>query len=302
MTIRIVLAIFTLFLSSAVYCSEASAPDNAILTAQYALFEGEPVVAEQLLAGYPQSRSLALQQLQVRLWTRHEETDKASELLSKLQKQHKRNADLHYFAGGIWRALGHQVSVFSKISYYRRGVEAYIRAGQLAPDNPKYLRKQASVYGQSDMMGGDSKKQRPMLAKIEALDTQYGLVAAMDLAQNEQNSKLSAQLAEQAVSRFPDSFLLLERAAKMHSTLKNKRRAQQLYARACQLPAQSGPYRMTWISSCYHVVQLADKAKNYGLAVTAMQNLLRVNRLATSENDQARVYLAKMEASMHPSH
>ncbi|NQY34779.1 MAG: hypothetical protein HRT37_07420 [Alteromonadaceae bacterium] len=145
------------------------------------------------------------------------------------------------------------------------------------------------------MMGGDSKKQRPILAKVQSLNSQYGLVAAMDLAQNEENHKLAAQLAEQAVSQYPNSFLLLVRAAKMHSSpLKNKIKAQQLYAQACQLPAQSGLDRINWISSCYQVEHLAGKTKNFDLVVIAMQRLLAVNQLATSENDQARLYLAQM--------
>lgn len=300
---KILLMILTLSLSTGAFstvhlstvASSNSAPDNEILTAQHAFFQGDTRLAEKLLAGESEYQSLALAQLQVMLWIGREEADKATELLLKLQKRYSSNADYHYFAGGMWRQLGHQVSVCSKIKYYRRAVAAYILAGKLAPDNARYVTKQASVYGQLDMMGGDSKKQRPILAKVQSLNSQYGLVAAMDLAQNEENHKLAAQLAEQAVSQYPNSFLLLVRAAKMHSSpLKNKIKAQQLYAQACQLPAQSGLDRINWISSCYQVEHLAGKTKNFDLVVIAMQRLLAVNQLATSENDQARLYLAQM--------
>ena len=102
--------------------SSNSAPDNEILTAQHAFFQGDTRLAEKLLAGESEYQSLALAQLQVMLWIGREEADKATELLLKLQKRYSSNADYHYFAGGMWRQLGHQVSVCSKIKYYRRAV------------------------------------------------------------------------------------------------------------------------------------------------------------------------------------
>jgi len=271
-----------------------------ILKAQYALYQNDTKPAEQLIS--QQSKltklediSLALQQLQVLVWVQQEETDKATDLLLRLQEHHNQNADIHFFSGGAWKKLAHKVSIFSKIKYYRRAVTAYIRAGELAPKNAKYVRKQASSYAQPEMFGGIEGKQKPMLKKIIALDVKYGLVAKMDLAQNEQQHNKARQLAEQAISEYSDSFLLVERAAQMHWTLENEERAQELFVQACNFPAQIATARMTWISSCYGVVYLTLKTdKNHGLAVSAMQRLLSINKLKTSDNDQARLYLAEM--------
>jgi tetratricopeptide (TPR) repeat protein len=145
------------------------------------------------------------------------------------------------------------------------------------------------------MFGGQEGMQKPMLPKIKALDVEYGLVASMDLAQNEQNHKKAGQLAEQAISEYPDSFLLVERAAQMQWTLDNDARAQQLFMQTCNLPAQAASDRMVWITSCYTVVYLSlNNDTNHTLAVTAMQRLLSVNTLKTAENDQAKLYLAEM--------
>jgi len=279
---------------------ETTSATTEILNAHYAFYQGDYSPAEQLLSAQSKldgstRQSLALQQLQVMLWAAQEEEDKATELLLRLQNQHSTNADISFFAAGIWKEIAHQVSVFSKIKYYSRAVEAYIRAGELAPNNAKYVRKQASSYAQPEMFGGQEGKQKPMLPKIQALDLQYGLVASMDLAQNEQNHKQANQLAEQAISEYPDSFLLVERAAQMQWTLENDTRAQQLFMQACNFPAQKNSDRMVWITSCYTVVYLSlNNNTDHALAVTAMQRLLSVNTLKTAENDQAKLYLAEM--------
>jgi len=221
--------------------------------------------------------------------------DKASSRLQNLIDIYGNNPDVNFFAAGIWKELAHQVSIFSKVKYYRRAVESYIRAGELAPNNAKYVRKQASSYGQPSMMGGDAVKQKPLLNKIKALDPQYGFIAEMDLAQNEEKYELASQLADQAVADFPDSFILHERAAQMHWTIGNYERAQRLFLRACKFPEPSGIDRELWISSCYSVVYLTlEVEKGHLLAVQAMQRVLSVNQLITAENNQARLYLAEM--------
>jgi len=271
-----------------------------VLNAHYAFYQGDWGSAKQLIKSQSKrsgsnKESLALLQLQAMVWVAQEEDGKATELLLRLQKQHNNNAEVYFFAAGLWKELAHQVSVFSKIKYYSRAVEAYIRAGELAPNNAKYVRKQASSYAQPEIFGGQEGMQKPMLPKIKTLDVQYGLVASMDLAQNEQDHKKANQLAEQAVSEYPDSFLLVERAAQMQWTLENDNRAQQLFMQACNFPAQTASDRMVWITSCYTVVYLSlNTDTNHALAVTAMQRLLSVNTLKTAENDQAKLYLAEM--------
>jgi len=302
----IYLSIFSCLFSLNALGAESSAElinntaSKDILNAHYALYQGDTGPAEHLITAQvklvePNNDSLAVQQLQVMIWVEQEEEDKATELLLALQKQYSKNADVHSFSAGIWKVLGHQVSIFSKVEYYSRSVAASIRAGELAPNNAKYVRKQASVYAQPEMFGGIEGKQRPMLPKIQTLDLQYGLAAEIDLAQNEQNDKKASQLAEQVIREYPNSFLLVERAAQMHATLQNKARAQQLYAQACNFPAQTSTDRLTWISSCYRVVYLTLKTdKNHSLAVSAMQRLLSVNTLKTAKNAQAKLYLAEM--------
>jgi len=271
-----------------------------ILNAHYALYQGDTAVAEQLIRLQSNQdeineESLALQKLQIMVWVKQEEVDKATESLLDLQKQNSNNADLYFFSAGAWKELAHQVSVFSKIKYYSRAVEAYIRAGELAPNNAKYVRKQASSYAQPEMFGGQEGKQKPMLAKIQELDIRYGLVASMDLAQNAQDHEKANQLSEQAILEYSDSFVLVERAAQMQWTLKNDTRAQQLFLQACNFPAQIKSDRLVWITSCYTVVYLSlNNDNNHALALTAMQRLLSVNTLKTAENDQAKLYLAEM--------
>jgi len=291
---------FTALAAESLAEPETTAASSELLNAHYALYQSDTKPAEQLISqqlkpAKLEDKSLAFQQLQVLVWIQQKEVDKATDLLLSLQERQSQNANIYFFAGGAWKELAHQVSVFSKIKYYRRAVEAYIRAGELAPNHAKYVRKQASSYAQPEMFGGTEGKQRPMLAKIVALDAKYGLVAKMDLAQNEQQHKKASQLAEQAMSKYPDSFLLVERAAQMHWTLENDDRAQQLFVQACNLTAQTATDRLTWISSCYGVVYLTLRTdKNHGLAVSAMQRLLSVNTLKTADNDQARLYLAEM--------
>lgn len=130
-----------------------------VLNTHYALYQGDSSFAEQLISSQStlvgsHNESLALLQLQAMVWVAQEEDDKATELLLRLQNQHSKKAEVYFFAAGLWKELAHQVSVFSKIKYYSRAVEAYIRAGELAPNNAKYVRKQASSYAQPEMFGG----------------------------------------------------------------------------------------------------------------------------------------------------
>jgi len=298
--LSLILSIFSLDAMGAETLSELQdkADSTAFLNAHYAFYQGdlrpaELLISSQLKLAKASEESLALQKLQAMVWVAQEEDDKATKLLLRLQEQHNKNADIYFFAAGLWKEIAHQVSVFSKIKYYKRAVESYIRAGELAPNNAKFVRKQASSYAQPAMFGGQEGKQKPMLAKIQALDPQYGLVALMDLAQNEQDHKKAKLFAKQAVREYPDSFLLVERAAQMQWTLKDDKKAQQLFMQACNFPPQEKSDRIVWITSCYTVVYLSlNNDTNYNLAMTAMQRLLSVNTLKTAENDQAKLYLA----------
>jgi tetratricopeptide (TPR) repeat protein len=210
-----------------------------VRSAIHSLYQGDKLVAEKLIKSKIKSSEISsapmpLQRLQVMLWVLLNESDKAIDMLLNMEKQHSKNADFFFFAGGQWKELANQVSVFSKVKFYRRAVDAYIRAGELAPNNAKYVRKQASSFAQPKMFGGQKGKQKTLLSKIQSLDPIYGLIASIDLAQNEENEQKAYELAELAAIEYPNTFLLIERAAQMHWTLGNYEKAQHLFSKACE--------------------------------------------------------------------
>jgi len=263
-----------------------------IIQAEYALYEGDIEPAKRLIV--QGSYSLELKRLEILFLTHQEQTDQATKLLDSLQQANPSNAEIFYFAGNIWEDLARQVSFFSKKSYYSRASQAFITAANLAPNNPKFVTAQARAYGQPSILGGAKGKQQQLVFNIQNFDHKFGLYAAMDLAQNEQNYQDLLKIADRAVKAYPKSFLLIARSAQAYRTAGDELNAQQLFLRACLIPKAENQYRLKWEYACFITGYIAEnETNNFQIAVTGFKRLLSVYTRPTLHNDQLRYSLAK---------
>ncbi|MGB0217153.1 MAG: hypothetical protein ACPF9E_17105 [Alteromonas oceani] len=222
-----------------------------------------------------------------------ENNDAAERLLLSFESRFADNPDTFAFAADAWRDLGHQAGIFSKFGFYKKGVQAKLRAGEVGPDNAEYvaLRAGASAHGSS--YGADASLQKTLTDKAIALDQKWGYIAKLNYAQNTDDQQSGVVAAKAAVEEFHDDFVVLERVAQYYWTIDNLAQAQQTFAQACEYPPVQSWYReVKWINACY---QVALFSQEHGLAVKpgeqALNRLLATYKLPTSQNVEIAVLL-----------
>ncbi|MFC3201049.1 hypothetical protein ACFOEW_04330 [Alteromonas oceani] len=269
--------------------------NEQINAAFHHLVQGDTSPATKLLAeqegikdGNHQLSKLAIM-LQIEL----EDNDAAERLLLSFESRFADNPDTFAFAADAWRDLGHQAGIFSKFGFYKKGVQAKLRAGEVGPDNAEYvaLRAGASAHGSS--YGADASLQKTLTDKAIALEQKWGYIAKLNYAQNTDDQQSGVVAAKAAVEEFHDDFVVLERVAQYYWTIDNLAQAQQTFAQACEYPPVQSWYReVKWINACY---QVALFSQEHGLAVKpgeqALNRLLATYKLPTSQNVEIAVLL-----------
>lgn len=286
---RCVSSLWLLLVAS--YCNLATAETSLSLTdkismATEALAQGDSSLAGQLIQTETAEPNYALLQLEILYWLEQRESDQAIDKLRAFEQLYPLRADTFAFSSEVWRSIGHQVNIFAKSGYYKKAVAAKIKAGQLAPDNPRYMTLAASALGQADNYGGDMAAQKPLTERIVGLDKKWGYIARINLAQNNDEYTQGRVLAAQAVAEFGQDFDILERVGQFHWTLGEYNEAQYHFLQACKnRPNDEWHLQIKWQNACYLVGEFA-KEQEIGLenAVEALTILLSVYTLPTESN------------------
>ncbi|MDG6096307.1 hypothetical protein EXU34_02460 [Alteromonas sp. ZYF713] len=262
--------------------------NEQINTAFHHLVQGDTSRATKLLAEQEgiKDDNHQLSKLAIMLQIELEDNDTAERLLLRFESRFTDNPDTFAFAADAWRDLGHQAGIFSKFGFYKKGVQAKLRAGEVAPENAEYvaLRAGASAHGSS--YGADASLHKSLTNKAIALDRKWGYIAKLNYAQNTDDQQSGVAAAKAAVEEFHNDFVVLERVAQYYWTLDNLAQAQQMFAQACEnRPAQSWYREVKWINACY---QVAVFSHEHGLAVKpgeqALNRLLATYKLPTRQN------------------
>jgi len=262
--------------------------NEQINAAFHYLVQGDTSLAAKLLAeqGDIKDDNHQLSKLNIMLQIELEDNDAAERLLLSFESRFADNPDTFAFAADAWRDLGHQAGIFSKFGFYKKGVQAKLRAGEVGPDNAEYvaLRAGASAHGSS--YGADASLQKTLTDKAIALDKKWGYVAKLNYAQNTDDEESGVTTARQALNDFPNDFVVLERVAQYYWTIDNLAQAQQTFAQACEYrPVQSWYQEVKWINACYQVAVFSQK---HGLATKlgeqALHRLLETYKLPTKQN------------------
>jgi len=205
-----------------------------------------------------------------------QDKDDAEDWLENFLAQHSHNAKAQYFGGLLWLKIAHDASFFSKMSYFKRYVKAITNAAQLAPNNPRYQFEAARAFGQSSMMGGDAKKQKPIVDKLMPENGTFAQIAMMDYLQNTQNEKASIEIINRVSTEFNTDIEVLERAAQLLRTLQKDPQARTLFTRACHLPPGIKEAFVKWSDACLlsGVLSLQSN-ENLKIGLAAIERLLR---------------------------
>jgi len=285
-----------LLVSGLVFCVASyanNAEENERLNEQinaafHYLVQGDTSLAAKLLAeqGDIIDNNHQLNKLNIMLHIELEDNDTAERLLLSFESNFSDAPDTFAFAADAWRDLGHQAGIFSKFGFYKKGVQAKLRAGEVGPDNAEYVALRAGASAHGSRYGADASLQKTLTDKAIALDKKWGYIAKLNYAQNTDDQQSGVAAAKAAVEEFRDDFAVLERVAQYYWTIDNLAQAQQTFAQACEYrPAQRWYREVKWINACY---QVAVFSQEYGLAAKpgeqALNRLLTIYKLPTRQN------------------
>lgn len=276
-------------LSTKTLLAQVAPVSEQVTKATLALVQGDPVIAEMLINRHRDNHkpfTKPLLQLQALYLVEQKRTDEAIDAVTALQQRFQNDAEISAFSAELWRSIGHQASIFSKLGYYRRAVESKIKAGELAPNSARYLTLKASALGQSKKYGGSPELQREFTDKIVELDAKWGYIAQINLAQNQDDFSRATELAASASAQFPKDFDILQRIAKLHWTMGQRRKAQDHFYLSCQQTVeQQWQPLLDWRNACHQVVDFAvEHELQPEKAILAIEHLLRHHRLLTAGN------------------
>tara|TARA_B100001123_G_scaffold191229_1_gene218217 strand:+ start:1087 stop:2133 length:1047 start_codon:yes stop_codon:yes gene_type:complete len=285
-----------LLISGLVFCIASyttRAEENEGLSQQihaafHYLVQGDTSRATKLLAEQEAIKddSHQLSKLAIMLHIELENNDAAERSLLSFESRFADNPDTFAFAADAWRDIGHRAGIFSKFVFYKKGVQAKLRAGEIGPENAEYVALQAGASAHGRRYGADASLQKILTDKAIALDKKWGYIAKLNYAQNTDDQQSGLAAAKAAVREFHDDFVVLERVAQYYWTIDNLAQAQLTFAQACECrPAQSWYREVKWINACY---QVAVFSQEHGLAVKpgeqALHRLLAFYKLPTEQN------------------
>lgn len=187
--------------------------------------------------------------------------DNADDALASFTKAHPNNAKVQYWTGNLWQIAAKNSSMFSKMSIYSHYVKAMTKAAKLAPQNARYQMEAAKAYGQPSIMGGDSDKQAPIVAKLLQGSSPFAHIAQMDLLQNTQKESEALHYATGIAQQYSNNVEIVERAAQLLWTFGDKIKAGELFYQACMLPAPIKEAYLKWDAACWYSVLFSDNGE-----------------------------------------
>jgi hypothetical protein len=210
--------------------------------------------------------------------------DNADDALASFAKAHPNNAKVQYWAGNLWQIVAKNSSIFSKMSIYSHYVKAMTQAAKLAPQNARYQMEAAKAYGQPSIMGGDSDKQPPIVAKLLQGNSPFAHIAQMDLLQNTQKESEALHYATGIAKQYSNNVEIVERAAQILWTFGDKNKAGELFYQACMLPAPIKEAYLKWDAACWYSVLFSDNGElSLEQGITAGKQLLSQSSVKDNE-------------------
>ncbi|MDP4486599.1 hypothetical protein CWB89_01005 [Pseudoalteromonas piscicida] len=224
--------------------------------------------------------------------------DNKEALLNTLIKRHIDNAKVHFTAGNLWYQIKQQSNLFNKLSLVEKSNKHFIRAAELAPNNPEYLVSAAKALAiESGFWDSEKKASKAIVDRLKAMDNRYYNLAFMDYLQNTQNEELALKTVASVGQHYAQDIVLIHRAANLLWTFSAKDAAQRLFTNGCLIEHISLSQLPTWRDACVSSAYLAlqqhgDKRR----AVDAMERLLGKERVQDEQHIeylmlQAELYL-----------
>ncbi|GAA0363609.1 hypothetical protein GCM10009092_30030 [Bowmanella denitrificans] len=178
------------------------------------------------------------------------DADDQNKQLEALTRRYPDNAEVHYQAGRLWYEVKEQSSFINKLGYIDRHVKHMLRAYELEPDNPKYMREAAKALAWDNLWGWDKEAAKALVERLAQINQQYHLLAAMDYAQNTQNQPEGQKLIAEVLANFSENVPLMERAAQLQLTYDQKADAQQSFYQTCLLTPKQATSLPIWRDAC----------------------------------------------------
>lgn len=146
----------------------------------------------------------------------------------------------------------------------------------------------AKALGQPSMMGGNSKKQKPIVDKLMTGNSSFAQIAMMDYLQNTQNKKGGFEFISRITIEFSTDIELLERAAQLSRTFDDDQLARTLFTQACNLPPAKKQAFTKWHNACLLSGVLSlDNNENLQLGLDAIDRLLQFTAVEDKETKLA---------------
>lgn len=227
------------------------------------------------------------------------QADNQKDLLHALTERYPDNAEAHYQAGRLWYEVKENSSFINKLGYIDLHVQHMLRANELAPNTPKYMFEAAKALAWENLWGWDKEVAQQLVVQLAALDQQYHLVAAMDFAQNTQDSRTGEQLITQVKTEFADNLRLMERAAQLQLTYDQKAPAQQSFYQSCMLTPHDVTLLPKWRDACQWSAHLSLQGygeKTQGMA--AISRLLEEDKVYDEDYVQSLLLQGELAEAM----
>lgn len=240
-----------------VNASEGSKVNSKLIyEAKLQLLQGEVAFAKELIQQIKQETKEILM-LKVLYFIESEDIERAEKALRRFEDSYPNDGATFAFSSEVWRSIGHQASLFSKRGFYKKAIKAKIRAGDIAPDNPRYLILKASAFGQGNF-GGDLEVQAELTRLIQSKDVKWGDLAQLNLLQNQGKEQEGKALAKRMMEKYPDDFDVLERAGQFYWSHNEHDLSQTSFYLACMnKPEFSWHKQVKWINACYQTAHFA---------------------------------------------
>ena len=220
-------------------------------------------------------------------------SDKAEELLEKALKYHAENADYQHWYATVSCNLASSASMFSAMGYAKRCRQAYEKALQLAPDNPRSYIALGSFYAQAPgIVGGDKTKALELAMRLSERDALQGALLQLKATDLSDETTFNSLLADSEILRTrPESYF--QRATTLAND-NNYEQAIALFKLALVQPAPDEGAIATQVESRYQLGRCAVLGKTAMTeGINALQQYLQ-EAPSPRRNDWAKLRLAQL--------
>ena len=283
--------------TAAILLSATAFADSSSLTEQVnALWQAKDYqAAQQLLAGKVDRKTKDAELLALLGQTEAllDNKEEAEGLLEKALKYNAEHADYQHWYATVSCNLASSASMFSAMGYAKRCRQAYEKALDLAPQNPRSYIALGSFYAQAPgIAGGDKAKALDLASRLSTLDALQGAILQLKATDVSDEATFNALLANSDIlSKRPESYfqrgMTLAREEKYDQAIV-------LLQQALQQPAADDDAMATLTESRYQLARCAVLGKTaVAEGIAAMQLYLQDNP-ASDRLDWAQLRLAQL--------